>query len=63
MAARSRAMCWQCKDVDKVIERYRTLAGRTTDKQTLDGLELLIQEAKAEKKLLHPDQVKGADAE
>jgi hypothetical protein len=56
-------MCWQCKELDKVIDRYRTLGERTTDKQTLDGIELLIQKAEAEKKLLHRDQSEGSDAE
>jgi hypothetical protein len=55
-------MCWQCKELDKVIERYRTLAERTTDKQTLDGIEILIAKAEVDKKELHPDHSDGSDA-
>ena len=49
-------MCWKCEEIDKVILHYRTLGTRVTDRQTLEGLQQLIDTLEAEKQALHPEQ-------
>ena len=49
-------MCWKCREIDKKIAHYRTLIARVIDKQTLEGLEHMVEKLEAEKKALHPDQ-------
>ena len=48
-------MCWKCEEIEKSILHYRTLGARVTDKQTLDGMQKLIDLLEAEKKDLHPE--------
>jgi hypothetical protein len=49
-------MCDQCKAIDKRIGRYREIAARVTDTQTLDGIGMLIAKLEADKKALHPER-------
>jgi hypothetical protein len=49
-------MCWKCEEIDKVILHYRTLGARVTDRQTLEGLQQLIETLEAEKQALHPER-------
>jgi hypothetical protein len=48
-------MCWQCKEIDQVIEHYRALIVRTTDKLTHKNISLLIVKLESDKKNLHPE--------
>ena len=48
-------MCWKCEEIDKRVLHYRVIAARVTDKQTLDGIQQLVDALKAEKKTLHPE--------
>ena len=48
-----RSMCEKCKLIDDRIERYKDLARRINDQQTLDGIKRLIQELEAQKPALH----------
>ena len=50
------AMCDECAKLDKKIDHYRTLMARVTDQLTNEGLEKLIEQLKAEKAALHPQQ-------
>ena len=47
-------MCERCKSIDREIVRYRELAARMTDPQTLKGIDLLIEKMETEKRDLHP---------
>ena len=49
-------MCWKCEEINKVILHYRTLGTRVTDRQTLEGLQQLIDALEAEKQALHAEQ-------
>lgn len=52
-------MCNQCKLIVRQIARYREFRLQIDDWHTLQGIKLLIQHLKAEKKALHP--AKGSD--
>jgi hypothetical protein len=47
-------MCEKCERLDAKIDRYKYLAGRITDVQTLAGISLLILKCENEKRALHP---------
>jgi hypothetical protein len=49
-------MCDKCVELDGKIEHYRFMASRITDQAMLDGIKELIERAKAQKALLHPEQ-------
>ena len=49
-------MCERCVEIDKKIEHYRFMASRMTDQPTLDGIKKLIEDMKAERTALHPEQ-------
>jgi beta-phosphoglucomutase-like phosphatase (HAD superfamily) len=49
-------MCGQCVEIDKKIEHYRSIASRITDQATIDGTKKLIEQMKAQKAALHPEQ-------
>ena len=49
-------MCEKCKPLDERIARYQSLLRAVLDQQTVDGIGTLIQELKAQKKVLHPDE-------
>jgi beta-phosphoglucomutase-like phosphatase (HAD superfamily) len=49
-------MCEKCVEIDKKIERYRVMASRITDQPTLDGIKDLIEQMRAQKAVLHPEE-------
>jgi beta-phosphoglucomutase-like phosphatase (HAD superfamily) len=49
-------MCEKCVEMDSKIEYYHLLASRITDQPTLDGIKELIEQMKAQKVALHPEQ-------
>ena len=49
-------MCERCVEIDATIERYKRISGGTTDQPTLDAIEKLTDQLKAEKAALHPEQ-------
>ena len=48
-------MCEKCLEIDAKIERYQRLAIVVTDQPTLDAIEKLKEQMKAEKVALHPE--------
>jgi hypothetical protein len=50
-------MCEKCVEIDKKIEHYRRLSSGITDQPMLDGINGMIQQMKAQKAALHPEQV------
>ena len=48
-------MCEKCKELDSKIDHYQQLSTLLTDRQTLDGIEILIAGYQAQKKALHPE--------
>jgi hypothetical protein len=53
---RSWKMCDKCVELDGKIEHYQRLADRIIDQRTIDGIKKLIEEMKAQKMALHPEQ-------
>jgi hypothetical protein len=51
-------MCEKCIEIDGKIEHYQRLSVWITDHPTLDAIKKLIEEMKAEKAVLHPEQTK-----
>jgi hypothetical protein len=51
-------MCDKCVELDGKIEHYLRLSSRITDQTTLDGIKGLIEQMKAQKTALHPEQQK-----
>ena len=49
-------MCDKCVELDGKIEHYQRLSSTVTDQPTLDGIKELIEEMKAQKAALHPEQ-------
>ena len=49
-------MCEKCVEIDRKVDHYRWLAAYVTDKRTMDGINVLIQQHEAEKRTLHPEQ-------
>ena len=49
-------MCDECAKLDKKIDHYRTLMARVTDQFTNEGIGKLIEQMKAQKAALHPQQ-------
>jgi hypothetical protein len=50
------AMCEKCQEIDRKIERYRTLGKQVSDPMTHEEAEKLIERLKAEKAALHPER-------
>jgi len=46
-------MCWQCEQIDREIEHYRSLSVRTNDEGTRRSLNILIDKLEIEKVRLH----------
>ena len=46
----------ECAKLDKKIDHYRSLMARVTDQLTNEGLGKLVEEMKAQKAALHPEQ-------
>jgi hypothetical protein len=51
-------MCWKCRELDTKIAHYREILSRVLDPQVVGGVTELIEQAKAEKAALHPEQPK-----
>jgi hypothetical protein len=51
-------MCDQCTELDKKITHFQMLADRLLDPLTVEGLNKLIKEMRAQKAALHPEQQK-----
>ena len=51
-------MCDQCIELDKKIAHFEKLAGRVLDPLTVEGLNKLSKEMRAQKAALHPEQQK-----
>jgi hypothetical protein len=51
-------MCEKCVEIDKTVDDYRRMASRITDQPMLDGIKGLIEQLKAQKAVLHPEQAK-----
>jgi beta-phosphoglucomutase-like phosphatase (HAD superfamily) len=49
-------MCEKCAEIDGKIEHYHRLSSKITDQSTLDGIKELIEQMKAQKAALHPEQ-------
>jgi hypothetical protein len=49
-------MCEKCEQLDKRIEHYRKLLLGIGDQLTVDGIKSLMNDLKAQKALLHPEQ-------
>jgi len=49
------AMCEKCTALDGKIEHYRKISCWVNDKMTLEGIEVLIEKYRNEKKGLHPE--------
>jgi hypothetical protein len=49
-------MCEQCVEIDGKIEHYQRLSSGITDQLTLDEIKKLIEQMKAQKAALHPEQ-------
>jgi hypothetical protein len=52
------AMCDKCIEFDAKIEHYRYMARMLTDQPTLDAIQKLVEQMKADKVALHPEQAK-----
>jgi len=48
-------MCEKCTALDGKIEHYRKISCWVNDKMTLEGIEVLIEKYRDEKKGLHPE--------
>jgi hypothetical protein len=51
-------MCDQCIELDRKINRYRQIIERVLDPLLAEGVGKLIEEAEAEKAVLHPEPQK-----
>ena len=49
-------MCERCAELDDKIEHYSRIAGSITDQLTIERINELVKQMKAEKAALHPEQ-------
>jgi hypothetical protein len=49
-------MCEKCVELDGKIERYQRMASKITDQAMLDGIKGLIEQMRAQRAALHPEQ-------
>ncbi len=49
-------MCEKCVELDTRIARYKRLSNGFSDRQVLDAIRTLVENLKAEKAALHPDE-------
>jgi hypothetical protein len=49
-------MCEKYVEIDEKIERYRVMASRITDQPILDRIRDLIEQMRAQKAVLHPEE-------
>ncbi len=52
---RSFGMCEKCKELDHKIEHYERIRANISDQLTVDRIKELLEQMKAEKIALHPD--------
>jgi hypothetical protein len=50
-------MCDKCVELDGKIAHYLGIASRITDEAMIRGIKVLIARAKAQKAVLHPEQI------
>ena len=50
-------MCWQCDEINREIDHYRGLSTRTSDKQSIKSLDILIANLETEKTGLHSPEL------
>ena len=48
-------MCEKCAEIDTKIEHYQFLSRLVIDQPTLDGIQKLVEQMKAEKVALHAE--------
>ena len=48
-------MCEKCVEMNAKIDQYQRLSRGVTDQATIDGIEQLIAEMRAQKVALHPE--------
>jgi hypothetical protein len=48
-------MCEKCTEIDTKIEHYQYLSRMVTDRLTVEGIEKVVEQMKAEKVALHPE--------
>lgn len=46
-------MCYECQGIDRTIGHYQQLGRLTTDRRTLDSIDILIARLEADKNALH----------
>jgi hypothetical protein len=51
-------MCDKCVELDARIAHYERLSSGIRDRMTLKGIEILMDQLKAQKDMLHPEQKK-----
>ena len=51
-------MCEKCSEIDAKIEHYQYLSRMVTDQPTLGAIQKLVEQMKADKITLHPEQSK-----
>jgi hypothetical protein len=51
-------MCDRCVELDHKIEHYKRISASITDQLTIDRIKELVEQMKAEKTALHPEQQK-----
>ena len=49
-------MCETCVEIARKIEHYRHISSRITDQPMLDGIKQFIEQMKAQKAALYPEQ-------
>jgi len=49
-------MCDRCREIEEKVAHYRQLAAHMSDRQTLDGIQHIINKLEQEKATLHPPQ-------
>jgi hypothetical protein len=49
-------MCEKCVELDRKIERCERISTSISDQLTIDRLEQLVMQMKAQKTALHPEQ-------
>jgi hypothetical protein len=50
------AMCDKCTELDGKIEHYERIAASISDQLTIDRIKELVEQLKAQKAALHPEQ-------
>jgi hypothetical protein len=49
-------MCEKCVEIDKNVERYRSILRSIRDEATVEGAEKLIADLETQKAALHPER-------